>query len=81
MFHKFYQVSVTLHCTAKTLYLKFETNPEIRLRGLALYKKICDFPVPSRDVTNENLPGRKLFNYSLPGRVWSVTSRLVRENL
>ncbi len=33
------------------------------------------FPVPSRDVTNQTLPGREKFNYSRPGRLWSVTSR------
>jgi hypothetical protein len=32
------------------------------------YKKVIDFPVPSRDVTNPTL--------SRPGRVWLVTSRL-----
>jgi hypothetical protein len=31
---------------------------------------------PSRDVTNQTLPGREQFKYSRPGRVWSVTSRL-----
>jgi hypothetical protein len=32
------------------------------------------FPVLSRDVTNQTLPGREYFNYSLPARVWLVTS-------
>ncbi len=39
-------------------------------------KKINYFPVPSRDVTDQTLPGREKFNYSRPGRVWPVTSRL-----
>ncbi len=39
-------------------------------------KKVCHFPVPSRDVTNQTLSGREKLNYSRPGRVWSVTSRL-----
>ncbi len=39
-------------------------------------KKLIDFPVPSRDVTNQTLPGQKLLNYSRSKRVWSVTSRL-----
>jgi hypothetical protein len=38
-------------------------------------KKVTVFPVPSRDVTNQNLPGRELLNYSRPGRVWLGTSR------
>jgi hypothetical protein len=39
-------------------------------------KKVSDFPVPSRDVTNQTLPERELLNYSPPGRVWLVTFRL-----
>ncbi len=39
-------------------------------------KKVGDFPVHSRDVTNQTLPGLELLNYSRPGRVWLVTSRL-----
>jgi hypothetical protein len=39
-------------------------------------KKGNNFPVPSRDVTNETLSGRELFNYSRPDRVWFVTSQL-----
>ncbi len=33
-----------------------------------LYKKIKDFLVPSRDVTNQTLPGREELNYSRPER-------------
>ncbi len=39
-------------------------------------KKVSHFPVFSRDVTDQTLPGREKLNYSRPGRVWSVTSRL-----
>jgi hypothetical protein len=38
-------------------------------------KKVSDFPVPNRDVTNQTLPDQEI-NCSLPGRVWLVTSRL-----
>ncbi len=41
-----------------------------------LWKKVIVFPVHSRDVTNQSLPGRELLNYSRPGRVWLVTSPL-----
>jgi hypothetical protein len=38
---------------------------------------VVGFPVPSRDVTDQTLPGREYFNYSRPGmRVCLVTSRL-----
>jgi hypothetical protein len=39
-------------------------------------KKVSGFPVPSRDVIDQTLPGQELLNYSYPGRVWFVTSRL-----
>jgi hypothetical protein len=39
-------------------------------------KKVNDFPVPSRDVTNQILLGWEKLNFSRPGRVWLVTSRL-----
>ncbi len=32
-------------------------------------KKVIDFPVPSRDVTDQTLSGREFFNYSLSERV------------
>ncbi len=39
-------------------------------------KKVENFPVPSRDVTNQTLPGRdKLFNYFRPVIILFVTSR------
>jgi hypothetical protein len=40
-------------------------------------KKGYRFSVPSRQVTNQTLPGRELFKSSRPGRVWLVTSQLV----
>jgi hypothetical protein len=39
-------------------------------------KKIIDFSVPSRDVTNQTLPSREKFKYSPPGIIWLVKSRL-----
>jgi hypothetical protein len=38
-------------------------------------KKVNHFPVPSRDVTDQTLPGREKLKYSRPGRVRSATSR------
>jgi hypothetical protein len=45
-----------------------------RRKSRKLQKKDGDFPVPSRNVTNQTLPGREYLNYSPPGRVWLVTS-------
>ncbi len=39
-------------------------------------KKVIVFPVPSRDVTDQTLPGGEYFNPSQPGRLWLVTSQL-----
>jgi hypothetical protein len=36
-------------------------------------KKVSNFPVPGRDITNQTHPGREQLNYSPPGRVWLVT--------
>jgi hypothetical protein len=36
----------------------------------ALKKKVIDFPVLRRDVTNQTLTGRELLSYSRPGRDW-----------
>ncbi len=46
-----------------------------------IHKKVCGFPVPSRDVASQTLPGRDNKIIPSQGRVWLVTSRLVRENL
>ncbi len=37
---------------------------------------ISDFPVPSRDVTNQTLPGQEWLNYIPLGKIWFVTFRL-----
>jgi hypothetical protein len=40
-------------------------------------KKVTEFPVPSRDVTNQTLQAcGEYLNYSRPVRVWLVISRL-----
>ncbi len=39
-------------------------------------KKVSDYPVSSRDVTKQTLPGREKFNHSRPARVWLVTPGL-----
>jgi hypothetical protein len=31
----------------------------LTVKSHALKKKVCDFPFPSRDVTNQTLPGRE----------------------
>ncbi len=36
-------------------------------------KKVSDFPVLSRDVSNQTLPGGEWFNYSIPRRESLVT--------
>ncbi len=48
----------------------------LRINSIHCKKKVTDFPVPSRDVTNKTLPGGKKFYYSPPGRLWLVTSQL-----
>jgi hypothetical protein len=47
----------------------------------SLLKKVTDYPIPRRDITDQTLPGQELFNYSWPGRVWPVTSRLGKGKL
>jgi hypothetical protein len=61
-------------CSIFTLNPSLEQNFEVSLASDSkpyTKKKVSDFPVPSRDVTNQTLPGREL-NYSLLGRVWLV---------
>jgi hypothetical protein len=59
-----------------------ELEPEKKKGSLplylyTLYKNFSDFPVPSRDVTHQNLPSGEYFKYSRPGRVTGlVTSQL-----
>jgi hypothetical protein len=55
-------------------------SASVSILACAVEKKISDFPVPSRDVTNQTLSGREKFCYSPPGRVCLVTSRLGWEN-
>ncbi len=40
-----------------------------------LSKKVIDFPVTSRNVTKQSLPGQEQLNYSPPGRVWLGTGK------
>jgi hypothetical protein len=50
-----------------------EKTSRLRNSSVDTLKKVSDFPVPSRDVTNQTWPGIiKLF---LPGTVWFVTFR------
>jgi hypothetical protein len=49
---------------------------ELMKMHCSLNKKISDFPVPSRDVSNQTLPDREKLIYSRPVRVWLVTSWL-----
>jgi hypothetical protein len=51
-------------------------NLQVRVARQFTVKKVCGFPVPSRDVTNQTLPGWEYFNYTRPERVRLVTSRL-----
>ncbi len=58
--------------------VRFLKNPGLLVQQMraCTVKKVIVFPVPSRDVTNQTLPGRELLTYSRPGRVWLVTTRL-----
>ncbi len=42
-------------------------RPKKRSNSYTLKKKVDDFPVPSRDVTNQTVSGREKLNYSRPG--------------
>jgi hypothetical protein len=47
---------------------------KLHSRGLTYtVKKVTDFPVSSRDVTDKTLLGGEKFNYSRPEKVYSVT--------
>jgi NhaP-type Na+/H+ or K+/H+ antiporter len=69
---------LTVFCLAYLSYLAADVvgwSGIIALIGMYILhvytvKKVNDFPVPSRDVTNQTLPGRKDFIYFRPGRVW-----------
>ncbi len=69
----------TLSPQSQGLDLASDPSP-LALSLCALEKNVSGFPVPSRDVTYQTLPGREYFNYSRPGRVWSVISRLETGN-
>ncbi len=61
-----------------------EDNPSrTEVSPCTVKKRVGDFPVPRRDVTNRTLPlaGNILHNYLWPGRVRSVTSRLGTEKI
>ncbi len=62
-------------CTA-TMYKTGFIYLVILVIEVTLWKKVCHFPVHSRNVTNQTLPERENFNYSRQGRVWFLTSRL-----
>ena len=65
-------------CSPSSPTLLASSSRVSRCVYISLLKRVSDFPAPSRDVTNQTLPGREILycNYSRPGRVWSVTSRL-----
>jgi hypothetical protein len=63
------------HVHSRLASLSPERN-EIGNVGEYTVKKVNEFPVTSRDVTNQTLSGREQLNYSWPGRVWLVTYRL-----
>jgi hypothetical protein len=54
----------------------------IEMKRIAVYtvKKVIGFPVNSREVTNQTLPGREELNNFRPGTVWLVTCPLGTEN-
>jgi hypothetical protein len=54
------------------IFLKLDVLPLAGGLEASLHykKKDSDFPVPSRDVTYQTLPGGEQFIYSPPGRVW-----------
>jgi hypothetical protein len=60
----------------KSLKIAVVGATEVGKSGDYTVKKGYPFPVSSRDVTNQTLPGREKINYSRPRRVWLVTSRL-----
>jgi hypothetical protein len=67
---------VTVDANQDDLLTKAATNLKFIFFKGTLLEKFSSFPVPSRDVTYQTLPGRELFNYSRTGSVWYVTSQL-----
>ncbi len=63
--------------TYKYRKMKMEGGRETRkFVDCTVTKKVIVFPFPSRDVTNQTLPGLEYFHFSRTGRLWLVTSRL-----
>ncbi len=64
-----------VHCTLYSDSLHVEPSLEIRLfeivaplvENYTVKKIVIDFPISSRDVTNQTLPGREKSNYSCQG--------------
>jgi hypothetical protein len=54
-------------------FIFFEVKPLLPMGTELLYivKKVIVFPGPSRDATNQTLPGRELLNHFRPGLVAS----------
>ncbi len=71
----FYTIFLTECCAVASNKLHWHTSYIIQLFAYTVKKNVSDFPVPSRDVTYQTLPGLEKFYYSRPGRVWKVTSR------
>jgi hypothetical protein len=68
-----FSTSITSRLAATLVALVMRWTPSPAYKPV---KKFIDFPVPSRDVTDQTLPGREKINYSRPGRVWSVIAYL-----
>ncbi len=60
-----HHLMVTVDANQDDLLTKAATNLKFIFFKGTLLEKVSSFPVPSRDVTYQTLPGRELFNYSL----------------
>ena len=69
-----YLYSIRRHFT--TLHALSLCPPTFLCRIQYSVKKVRNFPVPSQDVFNQNIPGWELLNYFRPWRLWLVTSGL-----
>jgi hypothetical protein len=68
LFHQ--KCSHSIETNSQSTQLHYCTSPlllaQIRMdKGATLLKKVSDFPIPSRDATNQTLHGREKFNYYL----------------
>jgi len=61
-----HHLMVTVDANQDDLLTKAATN----LKFIFFKEKVSSFPVPSRNVNYQTLPGRELFNYSRTGSVW-----------